>query len=87
MKIKPEHYEVLRDALIKNRDKIAAHRQYLLSPQNPRQPKDVEMRLRWDLLWAAGISQWLSDTISPYANDNHIDTALRKIMSEIEKWN
>jgi hypothetical protein len=37
------------------------------------------MRERWDALWAAGLGPYLSKEIYPYANDDHIDTALRTI--------
>ncbi len=36
-------------------------------------------RMRWDLLYAAKLSKWISDNVYPYADDSHIDTALRKM--------
>lgn len=36
-------------------------------------------RMRWDLLRAAKLSEWVRDNIYTYANDTHIDRALRKI--------
>lgn len=44
--------------------------------------KDVEMRLRWDAFHAAKHGGILS-ALYAYANDEHIDTALKKIMLEI----
>lgn len=84
MKIKPEHYDVLRLAIERNKENIEPHRRYLLSPENPRPCKDVEKRLRWDLIYAAKLAPWIRAEISPYANDDHIDAALRKIMAEVE---
>ena len=36
-------------------------------------------RMRWDLLYAANLSNWLLRYIYSYADDSHIDTVLRKI--------
>jgi hypothetical protein len=60
--------------------KIAAHREFLIREGKA---KDLEKRLRWDLLHAARMSQWLCDNIYPYANDDHIDTALKAITAEL----
>ena len=38
-----------------------------------------DKRYRWDLLYRAKLSQWLSDNIYPYANDEHIDTVMRQL--------
>jgi len=40
-------------------------------------------RYRWDLLWAAGLTRWVCDHIYPYANDDHIDTVLRRAVPEL----
>lgn len=84
MKIKPEHYLEMRLAIEGIASKLAAHREFLLSPKNPRPPKDIDMRLRWDAISFAKGDKWICDNLYPYANDDHIDTALRKIMAEIE---
>jgi hypothetical protein len=38
-----------------------------------------DKRYRWDLLYRAKLSQWISDNIYPYAIDAHIDTVLRQL--------
>ena len=40
-------------------------------------------RYRWDLLWAAGLTRWVCDHIYPYANDDHIDTVLRRAVPDL----
>ena len=78
MKVKPEHYEHLRAAMATvPREKVEAHREALKS--DPR-VRDLDMRLRWDVLHATVPSTWICDNIYPYANDTHIDTALKRIM-------
>lgn len=71
MKIKPEHVEYIRKAMMQRGDTptLASYTARGLS----------EKRWRWDWLWRAGISQWIGENIYPYANDEHIDTALRQI--------
>ena len=69
MKIKAEHYEYLKEHILKAENKITFRNDCLLSP----------MRYRWDLLHAAGLTKWICDNLYPYLNDDHIDTALRKI--------
>ena len=39
-------------------------------------------RQRWDALYASGLSQWICDNIYSYANDDHIETALKRIAQE-----
>jgi hypothetical protein len=41
-------------------------------------------RFRWDLLYAAGLTRFVCDELYPYANDAHIDTALRHVMARIQ---
>lgn len=81
MKIKPEHYNALRAMLATvPQEKIAAHREKLVN--DPR-VRDLDMRLRWDLVWAVVPSCWISDNLYPYMNDDHLDTALRAIVREL----
>lgn len=72
MRIIPAHYDYIKAAVLGN-------------PHAPTLPDYLargltEKRWRWDLLWAAKISPWISANVYPYANDEHIDTALRKIL-------
>lgn len=45
--------------------------------------KDIEKRLRWDLSYAAGLTTFFCDNIYKYADDTHIDTALRSVMKQL----
>jgi len=84
MKIKPDHYQHLKSLIETVKDKIPSHREALKS--DPR-VKDLEMRLRWDALWATNkqnsTSAWMCANLYQYMNDDHIDTALRSIMKEL----
>ena len=82
MKIKPEHYAHIKAAIAAlPRAKITGHRLFLATLDKP---MDLEMRLRWDSLWAARLIPWLVVNVYTYANDDHIDTALRRIMRELD---
>jgi hypothetical protein len=72
MKLKPEHVEHM-------------HRAILANSKAPTLPSYTarglsEKRWRWDLLHAAGLTPWICSNVYPYANDEHIDTALRHIL-------
>ncbi len=62
-------------------DAIAAHRE---SIRHEKSIRDLAKRLRWDLLYIAIGSRWICDNLYSYMNDDHIDTALRAIMAEIQ---
>lgn len=82
MKILPKDYLYMRDALKRNADLIPAFKAKIA--QDPR-VKDAAMRLRWDLAWYSDLGQFFNAVLYKYANDEHIDTALRRIMKEIEQ--
>lgn len=42
-----------------------------------------DMRFRWDMVRQAGLITWLCDNIYSYANDDHIDTALRQYFNKL----
>jgi hypothetical protein len=48
--------------------------------------KNKDMRYRWDLLWMSGVwaREWTREVYN-YANDTHVDTALRSIVPPLEK--
>ena len=76
MKMTPEHYAGLRDAIRSTWDQAIARgwRPESYVPLSP-------TRLRWDLLHASKYpTRPLYDA---GLKDSHIDTALRKIMAEI----
>lgn len=39
----------------------------------------TDQRYNWDLLYRAKLSTWLCDNVYKYANDDHVDTALKTI--------
>ena len=80
MKIKPEHYNYMRETMLPHKASLPSRR-FALS-LDPR-VKNVEKRLRWDLLYATIKSQWIVDELYPYINDDHIDTALKSILKEM----
>jgi len=85
VKIKIEHYEVLESmvkALIERINIEALRDQYENGNYfNSSKCDDVNKRLRWDIFWALPIEKrekWINE-IYDYCNDDHIDTAMRKI--------
>ena len=72
MKIKPEHYEYMKSAILGNA-KAPTLPDYLAKGL-------TEKRWRWDLFYMANLSRWVCDNVYSYANDDHIDTALRNIL-------
>lgn len=71
MKMRGEHYAHLERAIspLDTEERRAKYRAYDFTAK----------RYRWDLLYQAKLSQWICDNLYPYLNDDHIDTALRKI--------
>ncbi len=85
MKITAEHFAQIK-AAFKNfgADSIAKQRAFLLSPENPRPPKDLETRLAWDVMWSTLGAKWICDNIYSYANDSHILTAIKAAIAAVE---
>lgn len=81
MKMQAAHYEHLFAAIKPNANKIAAHRQFIV---HEGKAKDVDKRLRWDLMYYAQLSPWVCATLYPYLDDGHIDTALRQVIRDLE---
>jgi hypothetical protein len=79
MKIKIEHYNTLKNAIAPLNGHFEKHREAIIAEGKA---KDIEKRLRWDAFHAAKYGGILSELYS-YMNDEHIDTALKKIMLEI----
>lgn len=75
MKIKPEHLEYLR-AYITPLDTPARRKMY---------KGQTDKRYRWDLTYAAKLTQFICTTLYTYMNDDHIDTALRKIVPPLNE--
>jgi hypothetical protein len=81
MKMQLDHFHYLQDAMAINAQYIPQYRAYIAAEGKA---KDVEKRLRWDLLYLSGLSKWICDNLYTYLNDEHIDTALRAIMKKLE---
>lgn len=88
MKIKREHLETLRAAIVPL-DTPTRRAKYLAGdfPRSDR-VKDLAKRYRWDLLWlsklsigdGSGRSSGVNLDLYAYMNDDHIDTALKSIV-------
>jgi hypothetical protein len=85
MKMSPEHFNWLRTELSAWTPEAVANYRKLLRQEA--KAKDIEKRLRWDLFWCipyARRSPVLSEMNDLDLNDTHIDTALRRIVRELE---
>lgn len=88
MKIKPEHYEHLKLALLTLLEKGKTDARYTEAYYATHGiGTDHAKRFRWDLMYAAGLSPWISDILYSYMDDTHIDTALKHIVMEYQKNN
>lgn len=90
MKMQREHYDVLKQAMMPFVSLAKENRNDLLknNPSYANGTKDINKRVRWDLLWYVkrmGLipEHFLFDTINAYLNDDHIDSALKKIAKEL----
>lgn len=83
MKIKPEHLQYMRDRIqaVIDKNGLDYLQKYYDNLANDSRVKDVDTRFRWDLLYAAGLSDFLVNTLYQYANDSHVDTALKSMQS------
>jgi len=84
MKITTADYDYLKSAMLEVKDKIPAHIEFLKQPENLVKIKSFDTRLQWDWFHAAmrGRNSFLNKMYD-YLNDEHIDTALKKIVKEI----
>jgi hypothetical protein len=87
MKIRPGDYTALKEAIAKiDRAAIEKHKEAVRASGRYR---DFDMRIRWDIFRATGLK--IGDgrgvtgdiNLHEYLNDNHIDTALKHIMTEL----
>jgi len=86
MKITPEHYAHMLEACKTSIHLIAPRVSYVKRESivpNIDKTRDVEQRYRWDLMDAAGLSPYVCEHVYKYANDTHIDTALKQIVKEL----
>ena len=76
MKIKPEHIEHMRAAL-KQWDTDFHRSRYVSAGLSTK-------RFQWDAVRAAGLIPWICSTVYTYANDDHIQTALNRIIKPLD---
>ena len=81
MKITSAHYEHMKAAIAALPvEGMRTHKQMLASDNRV---KDLEKRFRWDLSYAAKLTPFICSDVYSYANDEHVDTALRQIVCEL----
>ena len=83
MKIKPEHYAHMLDAM--GEAQAAQPTMTRAHYEANRIGIDCAKRHRWDLSYAAKLTPYICEHVYSYANDAHIDTALRAIVGELER--
>lgn len=81
MKITQEHYEHMKSAMLPLADKIGMHRESIR--HDPR-IRSLDVRVAWDIARAAGLTQFICDTLYTYCDDSHITTALVRIVKGFE---
>ena len=77
MKMTLEHYNQVKAAI------ASIPRELVLEHKSKELGKDKDMRFRWDLFIAAKLSTFASDELYQYLNDDHIDTALKSVIKEL----
>lgn len=82
MKIKPEHYTHMKQAIQKavSKEDYQEHKSFVIQEGKA---KDIDKRMRWDVCAAAKLTPFLCDTLYKYMDDSHIDTALKSIQKEL----
>ena len=80
MKIKPEHYNELNSRI---QDALKTFPNTL---DDYLKAGNSAKRYRWDVLWHAKQTEFVCNTLYKYMDDDHIDTALRKIFERPAKY-
>ena len=91
MKISQAHYQHMLQsvkAICPSREALATRRDAIKAKGRA---KDIEMCLRWDLFYGADLTKFICDNVYiycedaySYCDDGHVDTALKRIVKEIE---
>lgn len=82
MKITEDHFEQLKVSIDPNNTEDRRQRYRTKDFRNSANVKDLDKRYRWDLLYLS-VSPHIINEIYLYANDDHIDTALRNIVKPL----
>ena len=81
MKIKSEHYQYMKNAIIeKHKFMLENHKTDYIKYRNAGHSKE---RILWDLLHASGLTPWVCSTLYLDIKDSHIETALKSIWQDI----
>ena len=87
MKMLPAHYDHLKAAFkLALADKGISMNEAIEEYESKLIGKDHQMRCRWDILWYSKkhlSHDFVCGQLYKYLNDNHIDSALRKIVKEL----
>jgi len=75
MKIKPEHLAHIR-AAIAPLDTDFHRSRYAAAGLSTK-------RYQWDMLYQAGLTPWICDTLYKYMDDTHIQTALNRLVKPL----
>lgn len=90
LKMEKEHFVFIKEA-IENTATLAGGWGPILEQYKRREiprgdkVKDINKRLRWDILDYSVKAAWICDNLYPYIADTHIDNALKKIVPEIKE--
>lgn len=79
MKIKEEHFNHMQNSILNNFP-IEKANAYYNEIINGTKGKDKQKLFRWNIMYISIPSRWVCDNLYPYMNDDHIDTALKKIV-------
>ena len=90
MKIKPEHVKQLQkivESQVLKRggmDEVVYAYEHGLFPRSDK-TKDLQMRFSFDLTYNRDCMEFISSIIYPYANDDHLFTALKSFLPKLTK--
>jgi hypothetical protein len=82
MKMLPEHFDQLKTMIVEKVENLGDLQPFF--HRYEQNGGNWKMRFRWDMLYAIPYElrrDWF-DEVYKYANDDHIDTALRNIMKD-----
>lgn len=80
MKMKPEHFQQMKEAFAVLDTEVLREAYRKGTFKRADAVKDLDKRYRWDLFYAAALPV---QELYAYLNDDHIDTALRKLVKPL----
>lgn len=89
MKIRPEHFNHLKktiDDYLESQGKDDMIQRYESGNFfRSDKTKDLQTRFNFDMMYAAGLTNFVCDELYKYMNDTHIATALNKICPKVTR--